>query len=374
MAKIIIQEGNYSFDASARTVTVTGTNQALFNEESLLMISNATDGRVIYNPQYAHTTGTFASNVLTLSENTELMSDSDELQIIVYSNDSATKITPIETGFVTTALLANGATYTSAILDVSDKTQVQTEVLASHDGTITISFCSDAAATDVVRSLTIPYVAANGYQLFAAPAFVDYIKYEFKNNGGVTQTDFYFTTKLLETALQPQVLGADAFISPSMVATLNRNIIVGQDGNGSFSNVTTVATSNAAGSYNSLQVVNAARPSELTGRTKVSVVIDSVTASASAYTVTASTDFYVTDIILTVDNALTTGVGSLKIQDGSGGTVVLPVLVQEAGQNETAVTVISHQFKEPILFDTEVYLTIVSGTLTISGIINGYEE
>ena len=95
-----------------------------------------------------------------------------------------------KTAFLTTALLANGATFTASVVDVNGYSQVQTEILASHDGTINIEFCSDIACTDVVRSLSIPYVAANGYQFFAAPAFGNYIKYEF-TNGAVTQTDFY---------------------------------------------------------------------------------------------------------------------------------------------------------------------------------------
>jgi hypothetical protein len=283
-------------------------------------------------------------------------------------------VIPIIEGFKTTALLASGATYTSAILDVADKTQVQTEVLASHDGTIVIDFCSDSGATDIVRTLTIPYVAADGYQLFAAPAFVNFIRYKFTNDAGVTQTDFYYTTKLLETALQPQVLRADGFVSPAMMADLSRSIIVGVDGAGDFSNVTTVATSNNSGNYTSLQTVNGARPSELSGRTKVALTINSITSSASLHTVTASTDFYVTDIILTIDNDDNTTSGSIKLEDGSGGTLILPTLVAEATASETAVTVISHQFSEPIVFNTEVYLTIVSGTLTVTGVINGYEE
>ena len=138
------------------------------------------------------------------------------------------------TAFVTTSLLGSGATFDSGMLDAATYTQVQTEIIASHDGTIDISFCSDAAGLDVVRSLSIPYTAADGYQFFAAPAFVNFIKYEFTNNGGVTQTDFYYTTKFLSTGLSPQLLTTGAFIAPAMVATLGRNIIVGQDSLGSF--------------------------------------------------------------------------------------------------------------------------------------------
>ena len=147
------------------------------------------------------------------------------------------------TAFKTTALLANGATYNSSTIDwdgnVTGYSQVQTEILASHDGTIAIDFCEDAAFTDVVRSLSIPYVAANGYQFFAAPAFGNFIRYKFTNNGGVIQTDFYYTTKILTTAISPQLLTTEAFIAPAMVTTLGRSIIVGKNDTGTFNNVAT---------------------------------------------------------------------------------------------------------------------------------------
>jgi hypothetical protein len=140
------------------------------------------------------------------------------------------------TAFVTTALLASGATFDSGVLDADGKTQVQTEINASHDGTIDISFCADSGCTDVVRSLSIPYTAADGYQFFAAPAFVNYIKYEFTNTTAATQTDFYYTTKFLTTGLSPQLLTTDAFIAPAMVTELGRNIQVGTNPSGTFTN------------------------------------------------------------------------------------------------------------------------------------------
>ncbi len=147
------------------------------------------------------------------------------------------------TAFKTTTPLANGATYDSSTTDwdgdVNGYSQVQTEILASHDGTIDIDFCEDAAFTDVVRSLSIPYTASGGYQFFAAPAFANFIRYRFTNNGGVIQTDFYYTTKILTTAISPQLLTTGAFIAPAMVTTLNRSIIVGKNDAGTFNNVST---------------------------------------------------------------------------------------------------------------------------------------
>jgi hypothetical protein len=138
--------------------------------------------------------------------------------------------------FSTNELLANGETYDSEIVDLSEYTQVQTHVLSDVDGTITINFIRDAAGTDILRTLTIPYVGGSGYQTFSAPAFTPYVRYQFTADQA-GQTDFYFDTKFLITALSAQILGADAFISPLMTANLNRSILVGRTSGGYYSNV-----------------------------------------------------------------------------------------------------------------------------------------
>ena len=60
------------------------------------------------------------------------------------------------TGFVTIATLTSAQTFNSAIISLSGVSQVQTEILASHDGTINIYFYSDSGGTDVIRTLSIP--------------------------------------------------------------------------------------------------------------------------------------------------------------------------------------------------------------------------
>jgi hypothetical protein len=294
-----------------------------------------------------------------------------ELQAINANNLAAET-----TAFLTTSLLASGASFSSGVLDASGRTQVQTEINASHDGTIDISFCSDAAGLDVVRSLSIPYIAANGYQFFAAPAFVNFIKYEFTNNAGVTQTDFYYTTKFLTTSLSPQLLTTNAFIASAMVASLGRNIIVGQTGAGNFENCTVVEHSNASGTYNSLQVATGARPSELAGRTAITVLSDNETAPTLLYTVTAGKTLYITDILLTLVNsgAVT---GRLEIYDAltAVGLPKLPINAADPGSGgDDTLTTFTHTFVEPMAFGTGVYFDESAGTLVMSGVLIGYEE
>ena len=280
-----------------------------------------------------------------------------------------------KTGFKTTAILADTATYTSAAIAVDGFSQVQTEILASHDGTIDISFCSDVSCTDVIRSISIPYTASGGYQFFAAPAFGNYIKYEFTNNSGSLQTDFYYTTKILTTAINPQLLTTGAFIAPSMVTTLGRNIIVGQDENGAFGNVSVTETTNDAGSYNNLNVVSGARPSQLAGRVKVSEVLDT-SVSVLQRTITAGKTFFITDVVLTIDNTDNSNTGRVNLRDGLtvAGGIILPLLIQESPTNESAVQVIQHTFSEPIEFSTGLFIEEGAGINTVTGVIIGYEE
>ena len=280
-----------------------------------------------------------------------------------------------KTGFKTTTLLSNGATFTSTAIAVDGYSQVQTEILASHNGTINIDFCADAGCTDIVRSLSIPYTATGGYQFFAAPAFGNFIKYEFTNNGGVTQTDFYYTTKILTTAISPQLLTTGAFIAPAMVTTLGRNIIVGQDENGAFGNVSVTDTVNDAGSYRNLNVVSGARPSQLAGRLKVTEVVDTA-ADVLQRAITAGKTFFVTDILLTIDNTDNANTGRVNLRDGLtvAGAIVLPIQVQEAPTNESATQVVSHTFAEPIEFSTGLFIEEGAGINAVTGVLIGYEE
>jgi hypothetical protein len=164
-------------------------------------------------------------------------------------------------GFQTSALLTNGSTYDTGILSLVGYTQVHTNVLSDVDGTITVNFIRDLAGTDILRTLTIPYTGGDGYQVFAAPAFTPYVRYRFTANEA-GQSDFYFDTKFLTKALNPQILGVDAFISPLMVSTLNRSVIVGKTSGGLYTNVAIEPVTNALdvsyprAAFGELEVIN----------------------------------------------------------------------------------------------------------------------
>jgi hypothetical protein len=142
---------------------------------------------------------------------------------------------PGDLGFQTSALLGNGATYDSGVLSLVGYSQVQTHVLSNVAGTIVIDFCRDAGGADILSTLTIPYSSGN-YETFGSPAFTPYVRYRFTADAA-GQTDFYFDTKFLSTAISPQTLGVDAFVSPLMVAQLNRSVLVGKTSGGNYNNV-----------------------------------------------------------------------------------------------------------------------------------------
>lgn len=165
-----------------------------------------------------------------------------ESEQMTYTGNAANVLTGLGRGVNGTSaathvdLTVVGEVYYSGVYSTSGYTQIQTSILASHDGTIAFDFQSDAAGTDTVRNLPIPYASAGGYQLFSAPIFGPYTTGRFVNTSGSNQTDFFFTTSLLTKSISGQVLAANAFIAPTMVANLGRNIAVGRQPDGDFVN------------------------------------------------------------------------------------------------------------------------------------------
>lgn len=285
-------------------------------------------------------------------------------------------------GFQTTDNIVSGGTFNSAVIDARNFQQVDTHLISDQNGTLGFKFCSTSNCSGttvgqngVERYLTVPYIASTGFQLYSAPAFTPYVQYSFTNTGTGDTTQFFYETKLLKQSLSGQLLRLDGFISPAMVANLGRSVLAGKKPNGVFENVSITETTNTAGVYENLNVVSGARPSQLAGRTAVHIPVD-IVADTLVRTTTANKTVYITDLILTIDNSDNTTNGRLNIRNGITvtGSTVLPLLVQEAPTNETAVTVVTHAFVEPLPFDTGIFLDIATGVLTVTGHIMGYEE
>ena len=146
--------------------------------------------------------------------------------------------------FRTTTNLTSGQTFNSSVLNTQGYTQLQTHIASNQNGTLGFKFCSTSNCSGttvgqngVERYLTLPYYASTGFQLYSAPVFTPYVQYSFVNGGTATTTQFFYETKFLTKGLSGQLLGLNASLTPSMVANLGRNVLVGQDYAGNFRNV-----------------------------------------------------------------------------------------------------------------------------------------
>ena len=91
MKKLIVPSGNYTFDVTAKTITVSGTDYTpFFNEEYLLLVTNITRNVIIYNPYCDGYGGTLSGAVLTLEASLSGYDNADDLQIILFVPDSYT--------------------------------------------------------------------------------------------------------------------------------------------------------------------------------------------------------------------------------------------------------------------------------------------
>ncbi|MDB4264734.1 hypothetical protein N9893_01580, partial [bacterium] len=132
--------------------------------------------------------------------------------------------------------LAIGATWTSPIVDLEGYSQLWTEVSSDVDGTITGEWYDDLAGTNLIRTFTAPYVAADGLFFSATILLGRFLKYSF-TNGSVIQTRFHFKTHLDNKAYSGQFLKLSSFVPPNILAQVNRSLIMGQDSVGTYRNI-----------------------------------------------------------------------------------------------------------------------------------------
>jgi len=267
-------------------------------------------------------------------------------------------------------LLAN-ATYTGEWEDCSEYASISVAAESTDVGTEFVDFSSNKIDLLDQRQQS----ATNGSDLGTHFITPDHQFFRVRVSNGPNDALLRVQT-LLHRSIRMPISRLDGEIGPESNVINVRSIVVGEEGNGDFENVTVVKTMNDDGTYHSLQVVSGARPSELFGRTSVRVVIDGVTTSSLQYTVSPGKTLFVTDVLLTANNSAGSTTGQLKLEDGviAAQPVVLPVLIAEPQGSETRVTPITHSFDEPLQFATGIWLNESMGTLTVSGVILGYEE
>lgn len=72
---------NYTFNAAAKQITL--LDYTSINLESVLLVTNVTDNIIIYNFADPNKGGTVSGNTITLTYNTNSMSNTDDLQIFI---------------------------------------------------------------------------------------------------------------------------------------------------------------------------------------------------------------------------------------------------------------------------------------------------
>jgi len=129
-----------------------------------------------------------------------------------------------------------GLVYTSSIASTEGYSQIETHLYSDVSGILVGSWYDDAIETTLLRTFTRPYandkVGAISY--FSAPIFGPYIKYIYTSD--TDQTAFFLNVDFRTKAISGQILGVNDFIPDSVVANLGRNVVVGQQPNGTFLN------------------------------------------------------------------------------------------------------------------------------------------
>jgi hypothetical protein len=240
-------------------------------------------------------------------------------------------------------------------------------------GSLLMQFSHDGVTVHRSIPITVDDIAATPPRTLGVIAQFFRIVY---NNGAVAHTATDIQT-MLHAGFVQLVSRLDSVVGDDEDVRNVRAFIGGLDVLAStYENVSVAESTNVAGTYHSLQVASGARPSQLPGRTAVTVLADNETAPALLYTVTSGKTYYVTDIVLTIANSGTV-TGRLEIYDAlsATGSPILPINAADPGSGgDDTLTTITHTFSEPLPFLVGVFFDEAASVLTMSGILIGYEE
>ena len=154
---------NYTFDASAKTITI--LCDCNFTLDKLLVITNVTDGVIIYNFADSNLTGSITGNIITLSYDTTPMSDTDILQIWVEDTN------PL---LVTLSNFLNIIRHAVGKLSFDTSNQLRTATTGSLSTVSTVSTVTTANAGfgDLGKPITSTMVINQAYNVANSKNFV----------------------------------------------------------------------------------------------------------------------------------------------------------------------------------------------------------
>lgn len=153
---------SYTFDASLKTI-----DSADFTSlEKIQLVTNVTDGIIIYNFADSAKNGTLSGTTLTLDYDTTSMDDTDKLQIFVEDGTvvqpvSATSL-PLPTGAATSAKQDTGNTSLASIDGKITAVNTGAVVIASGNVTADTELPAAAVLADNASNPTAPAIASFG--------------------------------------------------------------------------------------------------------------------------------------------------------------------------------------------------------------------
>jgi hypothetical protein len=165
----------YSFDASARQITLTGYMSV--NLEDLLVITNVTDNIIIYSFASQGKGASVSGNIITLDYDTTGMSDSDVLQVFIDDGESPASNSVLELlDLLVKQLLKRSESL--AVVDTAQRQRIAVEVMPSVAISTMPAIGGTVAVSSIPANSTVkPVDSANNvtHELFSAATYSRYV-------------------------------------------------------------------------------------------------------------------------------------------------------------------------------------------------------
>lgn len=115
-------------------------------------------------------------------------------------------------------------------------------------------------------------------------------------------------------------------------------------------------------------------PSTVFGRENVHVGVAGITASGIQYTPPTGRTLVIKSVQMTATNTSTGGPALIRLRDGSGGTLLYSIRVEESSGTIDKVQGADQTFPEGLRVATNLYAEVVSGTVNVDLMADGYTE
>lgn len=397
MSCFIIPDGQYVFDASAKTVTI---KDMVVPHENVKMISNVnqTNKASLYTGIGTGKGGTRTisgnDTIITLEYDTTLMSDTDKLVISIF-------VPPREKVFQylipPNSNLPSGALPTiDPILNTEpntvdsgwfyvgkNKSGLHTVIEADQACEVYILNAADnqgAKARDTSNPFLI--TVANQVASLPAPFYDDFARIIFVNNSGSAVTDLSIYLEAREQQFNGIWLQIKQKVFSFFNALLTQSVLLGEDDQvpDTFNRVHT----HNDGTYSSLSVHRGAPAAEASGSVRHEVRLVAGTSSQEISGSWGNSPitgnpykFYCESMLWQGRNISTLSDLSAYVREVNiTGNTKIPIRIEEAITGTGGVSKVNgsswSNTEDPILFDTAVYFELVAGAGDIDVNLYGY--